>query len=113
MPQVVGKAVTVVQAGGLRIDEVAGNVATTDDRLSIAYVTVDEPAEEPWLTLAYDEWLGKFTMVLLPCRTHMCMCLFMCVCVCVLGFFCTSIPTAARGGLDMYVTHVLPGLAPS
>lgn len=57
MPQVVGKAVTVVQAGGLRIDEVAGNVATTDDRLSIAYVTVDEPAEEPWLTLAYDEWL--------------------------------------------------------
>lgn len=47
----------MVEIDGLRIDELAGNVATKDDSLSIAYVTVSEPTAEPWLTLDYDEWL--------------------------------------------------------
>lgn len=57
MPKIVGKSTTVVQAGGLRIDELAGNVASHEDTLSVARVTVSEPASEPWLTLDYDEWL--------------------------------------------------------
>ncbi|KAG7359814.1 mannose-6-phosphate isomerase [Nitzschia inconspicua] len=57
MPKIIGKSVTVVQDGGLCIDEFAGNVATKDDTLSIARVVVSKPASEPWLTLDYDEWL--------------------------------------------------------
>jgi uncharacterized protein (DUF952 family)/mannose-6-phosphate isomerase-like protein (cupin superfamily) len=57
MPTIVGKAVRVVEHDGLAIDELAGNVASSDDTLSIARVTVAEPTSEPWLTLDYDEWL--------------------------------------------------------
>jgi len=57
MPKIIGKAVRVVDHDGLIIDEMAGNVATNCDTLSIAVVTVSEPTSEPWLTLAYDEWI--------------------------------------------------------
>ncbi|CAJ1364571.1 unnamed protein product [Effrenium voratum] len=39
------------------IDELAGNVATKNDRISIALVKITEPTSEPWLTLHYDEWM--------------------------------------------------------
>lgn len=67
MPKITGSSQTVVEIDGLRIDELAGNVATSEDTLSIAYVTVSEPTSEPWLTLDYDEWLcvRKGKMVLL------------------------------------------------
>lgn len=42
----------------LSIDELAGNVATVDDRISVAIVKVSEPTCEPWLTLHYDEWMA-------------------------------------------------------
>ena len=54
---IVGGARTVVEAGGLKIDELAGNVATRQDTISIAHVTIAEPCAEPWLTLDYDEWI--------------------------------------------------------
>ena len=57
MPKIVGKKVRVVETGVLSIDEWVGNVGTNDDTLSVATVTVSEPTSEPWLTLAYDEWL--------------------------------------------------------
>ena len=59
MPKLVGKATRVVEAGGLAIDELAGNVASRgDDTLSIARVVVSQaPSSEPWLTLDYDEWI--------------------------------------------------------
>jgi len=58
MPKLIGSSKTVVKTeDGLQIDELAGNVATSDDTISIAYVTVSEPTSEPWLTLDYDEWL--------------------------------------------------------
>lgn len=46
-----------MEFGGLTIDEFAGNVATKDDRISIAHVKISEPTSEPWLTLNYDEWI--------------------------------------------------------
>lgn len=57
MPKIIGSSKTVVEVDGLKIDELAGNVATSEDGISIAYVTVSEPTAEPWLTLEYDEWL--------------------------------------------------------
>ena len=57
MPKIIGSSTTVVEIDGLRIDELAGNVATKEDTLSIAYVTVSEPTAEPWLQLDYDEWI--------------------------------------------------------
>lgn len=57
MPKLIGSSQVVVQVDGLTIDELAGNVATKDDTISIAYVTISEPTAEPWLTLEYDEWL--------------------------------------------------------
>ena len=57
MPKIVGKSATVVQEGGLLIEELAGNVATSQDTISIASVTISSPTEEPWLTLKYDEWI--------------------------------------------------------
>ena len=57
MPKIIGKAATVVEEGGLKIDELAGNVATSEDTISIASVTISSPTNEPWLTLKYDEWL--------------------------------------------------------
>lgn len=40
---------------GLTIDELVGNVATKEDRMSVALVRVSDPTSEPWLTLDYDE----------------------------------------------------------
>lgn len=57
MPKIVGKGVTVVEFEGLKIEELAGNVASSDDTLSVAKVTVSKATAEPWLTLDYDEWL--------------------------------------------------------
>lgn len=57
MPKIIGSSQTVVEIEGLRIDELAGNVATSEDTISIAYVTITEPTSEPWLTLDYDEWI--------------------------------------------------------
>jgi hypothetical protein len=66
MPKVIGKGVKVVVHGGVTIEECVGNVATQQDQLSVAVVTVSEPAAEPWLTLDYDEWIcvleGKVEM---------------------------------------------------
>eukprot|EP00929_Paragymnodinium_shiwhaense_P022112 TRINITY_DN14220_c0_g1_i2.p2 TRINITY_DN14220_c0_g1~~TRINITY_DN14220_c0_g1_i2.p2 ORF type:complete len:128 (+),score=27.53 TRINITY_DN14220_c0_g1_i2:436-819(+) len=47
----------VVDTGSLAIDELAGNVATKEDTISIARVVVSAATSEPWLTLHYDEWM--------------------------------------------------------
>ena len=67
MPTIVGSTQCVVEHEGLRIDEMAGNIATNSDRISIALVKVTNPSSEPWLTLDYDEWMCvlKGRMVLL------------------------------------------------
>lgn len=68
MPSIVGSSHRVVDDGhGLTIDELAGNVATSEDRISIAHVNISAPTAEPWLTLQYDEWMCvlKGRMVLL------------------------------------------------
>jgi len=57
MVRIVGKAERVVDFEGLTIDEYCGNVATTDDRISIAHVKVAQASSEPFLTLDYDEWM--------------------------------------------------------
>lgn len=57
MPRIVGGSSRVVDADGFVIDELAGNVATQDDRISIAHVTAKAGTSEPWLTLQYDEWI--------------------------------------------------------
>ena len=49
--KLLGNAVRVVATESFHIDEHAGNVASKDDTLSIAHVTVEKPGEEPWLTL--------------------------------------------------------------
>ena len=54
---VVGKATNVVKTDSFAIDECVGNVATKDDRMSLARVFVSQPGQEPWLTLGYDEWI--------------------------------------------------------
>lgn len=67
MPQIVGNSTRVVDFEGLTIDELVGNVASKEDRISIAHVQVANPTSEPWLTLQYDEWMcvTKGRMVLL------------------------------------------------
>merc|ERR1712087_384945 len=57
MPRLLGEATRVVQTDEFSIDELAGNVATGADTLSIAHCKISAPAGEPWLTLDYDEWL--------------------------------------------------------
>lgn len=57
MPKIIGRATRVVDVHGLSIDELAGNVATRSDRLSIAFVKASANTSEPWLTLRYDEWI--------------------------------------------------------
>merc|ERR1712027_274432 len=54
---VVGTSRRVVDAPGLTIDELAGNVASNDDRISIAHVKAKKGTAEPFLTLGYDEWI--------------------------------------------------------
>jgi len=57
MPKIIGKSQTVVDHDGLKIDELAGNVATNSDTISVGLVTISKPTSEPWLTLEYDEWM--------------------------------------------------------
>ena len=58
MPKIIGNSQVVVDDGeGLTIKELVGNVATKDDKISIAHVNVTNPASEPWLTLHYDEYI--------------------------------------------------------
>jgi len=57
MPKIIGKSQTVVDHEGLKIDEFAGNVGSSSDRISIALVTITKATSEPWLTLDYDEWM--------------------------------------------------------
>jgi uncharacterized protein (DUF952 family) len=58
MPKIVGNGVTVVDHDGMTIQELAGHVATPETAtVSIAHVVVDKATAEPWLTLAYDEWI--------------------------------------------------------
>lgn len=54
---IVGGLRRVVDAPGLSIDELAGNVSTNSDRISIARVQAKAGTAEPWLTLHYDEWI--------------------------------------------------------
>lgn len=66
MPKLIGSSTRVVDHEGLTIDELAGNVASKEDTLSVARVVVTTPTAEPWLTLDYDEWIcvlkGKIEM---------------------------------------------------
>lgn len=57
MPKLIGSSKTVVDHEGLTINELAGNVASNEDTISIAHVSVANPSSEPWLTLEYDEWI--------------------------------------------------------
>ena len=50
MPKIVGGAQRVVDHEGLTIDELAGNVATSSDRISIAHVKVANASSEPWVS---------------------------------------------------------------
>lgn len=54
---IIGTSKRVVDAPGLSIDELAGNIATKDGRISIAKVTAAKGTSEPFLTLHYDEWI--------------------------------------------------------
>jgi len=54
---IIGKSQRVVDAPGLTIDELAGNVASKEDRISIAFVEAKKGTAEPFLTLHYDEWI--------------------------------------------------------
>lgn len=55
--KIVGTSQRVVDAPGLSIDELVGNVSTSSDILSVAYVKASAGTSEPFLTLGYDEWL--------------------------------------------------------
>ncbi|QDZ22675.1 hypothetical protein HOP50_08g52230 [Chloropicon primus] len=57
MPKIVGRHEVVADAPEFQITELAGNVASKDDRISIARVVIHGPGSEPWLTLHYDEWI--------------------------------------------------------
>lgn len=57
MPTIVGNSQRVVEADSFFIDEYVGNVASKEDRISIAHVRIAAPTAEPWLTLDYDEWM--------------------------------------------------------
>eukprot|EP00948_MAST-09A_sp_MAST-9A-sp1_P003760 g3760.t1 len=65
MCSIIGSSSRVVDTEGFTIDELCGNVATSDDTLSIAFVNAKAGTAEPWLTLSYDEWIcvrkGKIT----------------------------------------------------
>jgi len=57
MPSIIGGSTRVVETEAFTIDELAGNVATQSDTVSIAHCKVLSPTSEPWLTLHYDEWM--------------------------------------------------------
>jgi len=54
---IIGKTERVVDAPGLSIDELIGNVASKNDDISIAHVSVKAGTKEPILTLHYDEYI--------------------------------------------------------
>jgi len=54
---VAGHHQIVVDAPLLTINELAGNVATKEDTLSIALVKASKGSDEPWLNLKFDEWI--------------------------------------------------------
>lgn len=54
---VCGTHTKVVEIPDLTILEMAGNVASNDDTISIALVHAKKGTSEPWLTLHYDEWI--------------------------------------------------------
>merc|ERR1711997_1008447 len=54
---IIGTSQRVVDAPGLSIEELAGNVASKEDRISIAFVVANKGTSEPFLTLHYDEWI--------------------------------------------------------
>lgn len=58
MATIVGGSTRVVDADGLSIDELAGNIATKQDTISIALVKARAGTSEPWLTLHYEEWIA-------------------------------------------------------
>jgi hypothetical protein len=56
--KICGKHTKVVEVEGvISIDELVGGVSTKDDSISVAHVKAGAGAEEPWLTMLYDEWL--------------------------------------------------------
>jgi uncharacterized protein (DUF952 family)/mannose-6-phosphate isomerase-like protein (cupin superfamily) len=57
MPKIVGRSLRVVEHGGLAIDELVGNAATKEGGMSIARAIITEPSSEPWLTVAFQEWM--------------------------------------------------------
>ena len=77
---IVGKLTRVVDAEKITIDELAGNVASNDDRISIALVNAKADSAEPWLIHHYDQWIcvqegelkiewennGELTTVMIP-----------------------------------------------
>eukprot|EP00971_Amphidinium_carterae_P150671 2987117-Amphidinium_carterae.2 len=68
MARIVGKSSRVVDADGFKIDELAGNVATQSDRLSVAFVKANAGTAEPWLTLHYDEWICVLKGTMRTCK---------------------------------------------
>ena len=58
MPKIVGTSQTVVDDGeGSTIKELIGNIASKDDRISIAHTKFVQPSSEHWLTIDYDEYI--------------------------------------------------------
>mmetsp|Transcript_20427 Transcript_20427/g.43813 ORF Transcript_20427/g.43813 Transcript_20427/m.43813 type:complete len:308 (-) Transcript_20427:34-957(-) len=55
--KIIGQSIKVVEHDGLTIEESIGNVATKNDDISLALVTITKPTCEPWLTLLYDEYI--------------------------------------------------------
>jgi mannose-6-phosphate isomerase-like protein (cupin superfamily)/uncharacterized protein (DUF952 family) len=56
--KIVGRSIKVVEHDGLTVLETIGNVATKNDDISLAVVTITTPTSEPWLTLHYDEYIN-------------------------------------------------------
>ena len=56
--KLVGEHLTVVDVPNvIKIDELVGNMSTSNDEISVAHVVTSAEFEEPWLTIQYDEWL--------------------------------------------------------
>jgi uncharacterized protein (DUF952 family)/mannose-6-phosphate isomerase-like protein (cupin superfamily) len=57
MLKIVGKRASVVDHNGLKVDELIGNVSTSQDALTLAHVHRLHPTNtESWVTIQYDEW---------------------------------------------------------
>jgi uncharacterized protein (DUF952 family)/mannose-6-phosphate isomerase-like protein (cupin superfamily) len=55
--KIVGQRATVVDHNGLKVDELIGNVSTSQDALTLAHVHRLQPTStESWVTIQYDEW---------------------------------------------------------